>query len=46
MYAIKFNYIYFFIIAKSLEFLVQDLLERAAKMSIDSGTSKLQSSNM
>jgi len=38
--------IIFIFIAKSLEFLVQDLLERAAKMSKDSGTSKLQSSNM
>ena len=33
-------------IAKSLEYLIQDLLEKAAKMSKDSGTSKLQSSNM
>ena len=34
------------IIAKSLEFLVQDLLEKAVKLSKKNGSNKLQSSNM
>ena len=33
-------------IAKSLEFLVQDLLEKAVSMSKKNGSNKLQSSNM
>ena len=45
------NQIFFLIIiiyniAKSLEFLVQDLLEKAVIMSKKNGSSKLQSSNM